>query len=209
MSIESFVKNNVREPVRQRIIDACNNDQAATCVILACAWLRNHPDDLYVIHCYAEMLYQMTRYEEAVLVYQDAIERFPDHRWGIWNQLGHLYRYRGDLEQAAAWYQLAVVENPDDATSYIFLGAVQARQGHLELAEQTFRRATKCLEGCVDEAYHNLGLVLRGQGRLMEAKECFEQALVIDDDYHEAVDALRDVITAIEIESSRESDGSQ
>ena len=44
----------------------------------------------------------------------------------------------------------------------------QARQGKLVQAEATHRRATQCSHGQIDEAYHNLGLVLRGQGRLGE-----------------------------------------
>ena len=47
----------------------------------------------------AESLYQMARYEESLQIYNEAIVRFPDDRWGIYNQIGHLYRYRGELDQ--------------------------------------------------------------------------------------------------------------
>ena len=89
---------------------AFRNDQAATTVVLASRWLETHPDDLWVIHKYAEMLYKMTRDEEAIRVYLDAIEQFEEWRWGIYNQLGHLYRYRGDLKIAEEWYQKAIDE---------------------------------------------------------------------------------------------------
>jgi tetratricopeptide (TPR) repeat protein len=51
----------------------------------------------------------------------------------------------------------------------------------------------------VDEAYYNLGLVLRGQERYAEARECFVAALAAaeDDDYEEASRALEDVEKAM------------
>ncbi|MBC8351405.1 MAG: tetratricopeptide repeat protein [Planctomycetes bacterium] len=182
------------------IREAYNNDQAATCVLLCQQWLRDNPDDLSVIHDYATMLYKMTRFDEAIAVYNNALERFPDSRWGIYNQLGHLHRYRGALLEAEIAYQQAIDTDPGESASYIFLGAVQARQGKLTDAERTHRLATQCPEGLIDEAYHNLGLVLRGQGRLADAKVCFEKAIEIDNDYANAIEALKDVTTALEIE---------
>lgn len=184
------------------IREAYDNDQAATCVLLCERWLRKNPDDLWVIHDYATMLYKMTRFDEAIAVYNDALARFPEDRWGIYNQLGHLHRYRGSFLDAENAYQQAIDADPDEAASYIFLGAVQARQGKLEEAERTHRLATQCPEGFIDEAFHNLALVLRGQGRLAEAKQCFEKAIEIDNKYAEAIEALKDVTTALEIEAA-------
>ena len=45
------------------------NDQAATTVLLAeRGWLTVHPDDVGVMTHYADMLYQMTRYDDALKV---------------------------------------------------------------------------------------------------------------------------------------------
>lgn len=140
----------------------------------------------------------MARYEESLQVYNDALVRFPDHRWGIFNQIGHLYRYRGDLDQAASWYERAIEDDDDEASSYIFLGAVRARQGKLDQAEAIHRKATTCTNGLIEEAFHNLGLVLRGQLRLSEAAECFRHAIEIDPGYTDAIEALSDVTCAQE-----------
>ena len=158
-------------------------------------WLKDHPDDVSVASTYGEMLYQLTRYDEALAVFHDMIEHFPERRWGTYNQLGHLYRYRGDFEKAMRWYRKAIEEDSTEATSFIFLGAIQARQGLLTDAEATHRTATQCKNGCIDEAYHNLGLVLRGQGRYDEAEECFGKAIEIDPEYEAAIEALDDIIT--------------
>jgi tetratricopeptide (TPR) repeat protein len=190
--------------MRNLIWAAYRNDQAATTVLLAARWLRANPDDLSVIHKYATMLYKMTRYEEATRVYLDAIERFEDGRWGLYNQMGQLHRYRGDFAVAELWYQKAIDEDPDEAASYIFLGAVQAQQGKLAQAEATHRRATQCPDGLVDEAYHNLGLVLRGQGRLAEAADYFRKAIELCPEYADAIEALQDVEAALTLTAGDE-----
>jgi tetratricopeptide (TPR) repeat protein len=145
------------------------------------------------------MLYKMTRYESAIRVYSDAIERFEQNRWGLYNQMGHLCRYRGDFAGAEPWYQKAIDENPDETSSYVLLGDVQARQGKLRLAEETYRQATQYHDWAIDEAYHNLGLVLRSQGRLAEAAEWFRKAIDLSPEYIDANEALQDVESALVI----------
>lgn len=184
--------DNIRDEIRSAYL----SDRVSTCEALAKIWLANNPDDIWVVHMLAEALYQMARYDESLKLYHEALIRFPDRRWGIYNQLGHLYRYRGELDQAAVWYKKAIDDDPDEASSYIFLGAVKARQGKLTEAEEIHRQATTCKEGLIEEAYHNLGLVLRGQSRLEEAAACFRHALEIDPKYNEAMEALEDIVLA-------------
>jgi tetratricopeptide (TPR) repeat protein len=169
------------------------DDQAISCVILAEHWLEDHPDDKLVTLKYAEMLYLLTRYDDAIQVYLDALEKFPENRCGIYAGLGGLYRYRGQFSEAEIWFRKATEANSDNATFFTFLGAVQARQGNLVEAEASHRRATKCATGCIDEAWHNLGLVLRGQGYLLDAAECFRKAIKLYPEYADAKEALRDV----------------
>ena len=185
--------------IRDSIQNANRRDQVATCVTLSKIWLSQHPDDIWVVHMLAESLYQMARYEESLQVYNEALVRFPDHQWGIFNQIGHLYRYRGDLDLAASWYERAIEDDDDEASSYIFLGAVRARQGKLDEAESIHRKATTCTNGLIEEAFHNLGLVLRGQMKLSEAAECFRRAIEIDPGYTDAIEALEDVTRSQEI----------
>ena len=143
------------------------------------------------------MLYKQERYEEAIAVYLDAIERFDEWRWGLFNQMGHLYRRRGDFGIAELWYQKAIAEDPEEAASYIFLGAAQAMQGKLEEAEATYRKATQCPEGSIDEAYCKLGLVLRSQGRFAEAAVVLRKAREIDPKYAHPAEVLEDVEGAL------------
>src|SRR5262245_58928380 len=95
---------------RESVRAASRGGQAATTVLLAPLWLREHPDDLGILLDHAEMLYSLTRYDEAVRVYRDVLERFPapNVQGAVSAQLGHLYRYRGDLLQAEHWYRQVI-----------------------------------------------------------------------------------------------------
>src|SRR4051795_7404742 len=106
------------------------------------------------------MLYQLTHYERALEVCLQAIERATEGRRFLYIEMGSLHRYRGDFPGAEPWFRKAIGEAPDDSNAYTFLGAVQARQGKLAEAEETHRRGTQCTKGCIEEAHHNLGLVL-------------------------------------------------
>lgn len=187
------------EVTREMVKEAFRNDHAATTVRLAPHWLRDHPGDIGIILDYAEMLYMMTRYEDAIRVYEDALARTEgDGRWAIYNQIGHMYQYWGRPGEAEPWFRRAIETEPDEIASYVFLGACQARQGKLEEAEETHRAATERKESSLlDEAYHNLGLVLRGQDRLAEAAECFRTAVALDPRYAAAAEALDDVERAM------------
>jgi tetratricopeptide (TPR) repeat protein len=63
----------------------------------------------------------------------------------------------------------------------------------LQDAAAVHRRATRCKEGCIDEAFLNLGFVLRALERYSEARKCFQRALEIDPKYKEAKEALADI----------------
>jgi tetratricopeptide (TPR) repeat protein len=107
--------------------------------------------------------------------------------------MGRLFRESGDHSRAAEWFRRAIEAAPDDCIGHIGLGGLLARQGRLVEAEEVHRAGTRCTKGCVDEAFLNLGLLLRAQGRFTEAAGCFEEALRRDPNYRDAKRALRDV----------------
>jgi tetratricopeptide (TPR) repeat protein len=140
----------------------------------------------------------LARHDEA----QSALKRAlavcpPEKLWIPLSEMGHLHRARGEFKAAAAWYRQAIDAVPEEASPRIYLSGVLARSGRLKEAESSLRAAVRCALGCRDEAYLNLGFVLRAQGRYEEAATCFEQALALDPKYAAARKALRDVRSAI------------
>ena len=87
--------------------------------------------------------------------------------------------------------------DPNNAGRHIFLGALLAKKGDFAGAETSHRKAIRCSEGRVDEAYLNLGLVLRAQEHYKEALACFERAIEMTPDYREAITKKADLEKAI------------
>ena len=96
----------------------------------------------------------------------------PEKVWIPLAEMGHLNKARGEFWGAAAWYGQAIKSVPDEAGGHIGLGDILARFGRLQEAEAAHRAATFCSKGRRDEAYLNLGLVLRAQQRYKEAASC-------------------------------------
>ena len=115
--------------------------------------------------------------------------------------IGTLIGWRGDDTAAQQWFQKAIDEFPGDTQGYIYLGGLLARRGRLAEAEQTHRRGTLCISGCIHEAYLNLGYILRAQERYEEAAACFQHAIDLDPEYEDAQTAKADVERAIELRS--------
>lgn len=157
-------------------------------------FVRDHPDHGPAWALLGGALGDLSQFGEAEVALHRAMDLArPRMATYIASDLGTLFRHKGDYGAAEQWFRRAIDLSPDDAQGYIYLGALLARAGRLSEAEEVHRRGTACVAGCVDEAYHNLGLVLRALGRYAEAGDCFDKALDIDPHYRDARAARRDV----------------
>jgi len=141
-------------------------------------------------------LLDMANYDEAEQAIARAIELFPPSKrhMGIL-QMGYVHEQRGDYEQAMSWYRRMIESLPEDNRGYVYLGGMLAKQGRLREAEEVHRTATERCDKSrgLEEAFHNLGLVLRAQERYEEAANCFSEAIRIDPKDRPARKALGDV----------------
>lgn len=175
-------------------------DMVCCTIELSRRYLAAHPDHGVVWLYYADSLYAVARYPEALTALRRGLRLCPPKKLHlVYCRFGHLHRQRGALRLAERWYRRAIESSPSDATYRIFLGAVLARAGRLQEAEAVHRRATRCKEGCIDEAFLNLGLVLRALERYSDARKCFQRALDIDPKYKEARKELSDVERVLEL----------
>ncbi len=183
-----------KRPRFQRLQRLSNGPYSALTIRFGRRYLQDYPDHGPAWLLVGIALVGLARYEEAEQAFAKALEFCPaEMRQLPLDELGHLFREAGDYEQAAKWYQKAIEADPGDATHHIYLGAVRAKQGRFLEAEEEHRAAIECSEGCIDEAYLNLGFVLRALDRLAEAAECFRNAISLDPEYRLARRALRDV----------------
>lgn len=149
-------------------------------------------------------LIDLARYDEAEEALLRAIAHCPPARlWVPRSEMGRLFASRGDHEGAEFWYRQAVEAAPDRAEPRIDLGGLLARSGRLIEAEAILHAAVWSREGPHDEAWLNLGLVLRALDRLDESIACFEAALKLNPKYRSAKRALRDVRQALRLSRRR------
>ena len=188
-------KDELRERRYQRLRRAWDEPLPALTVLRARRYLARYPDDWMGWFILGSTLTDLARYREAAEALENSLRFVPERsRHVVFGKFGQLCREQGEYDRAGEWFQRAIDAAPTDAAGRIYLGAVLAKQGRLAEAEAVHRGATEdCYEGCIDEAFLNLGFVLRAQERFEEARAAFLEALHIDPGYEYARHALRDV----------------
>ncbi len=191
-----------RDRLRQTLFDRVDRaDRAGLPALTA----RRARDFLAVFPTYGPAWYRLGQalteldcHEDAEQALRQAIRFCPSTCLHLpYTALGKAVHKSGDASEAESWFRKAIETAPDDCQGYIYLGGLLASLGRLAEAEEVHRRGIRCSEGCLDEAFLNLGLVLRAQQRFAEAVECFEEAIRRDPDYKAAKAALRDVKACI------------
>jgi tetratricopeptide (TPR) repeat protein len=157
------------------------------------------PNDMFGWITLADALSGLARYNEARSALKKANFLCSKENLSIvFYQIGHLYKNKGDYPRAEKWYKQAVEENAS-TRNLIFLGACLAKQGKFKEAKKYHRKAIKVASDLPDEAYYNLGLILRAEEKFEEALECFEKAIELDPEYKIAKEAKRDIIKVLKI----------
>jgi tetratricopeptide (TPR) repeat protein len=187
-----------REEQFERFRVACDEGHPALAIELGKLYLATYPEDPWALIYFGMELQTLARYAEAHAAYERAMSLLPvgEHK-RIYRQCGLLAQDQADIEAAEGWYRRAIEALPTDATAYIYLGAMLAKNGRLDEAEVCHRQATECPEGCIDEAFLNLGYVLRAKGQYLDALECFREALSrdpLDTDVQEALEDMEQVL---------------
>jgi tetratricopeptide (TPR) repeat protein len=194
-----------RRFIEDALTDAGCEKHPATAVVLARELVRIDPEDGIAWLQLGKALGYLSNYGEAERAFQNALKYCKEStHYLVYVCKGHTCKRRGDYEGAVTSYRVALDLMPHDADMYTFLGSTLQQLGKLAEAEELHRVGTECKEGCIDEAYHFRGLALRCQGRLEEARECFEKATELDPDYSDAKEALTDVRAAIDYQKSFE-----
>jgi tetratricopeptide (TPR) repeat protein len=190
----------MRQRIRfQRLLRLSDGPFPALTICYARRYLSRYPQHARAWTTFGIALVEVARYQEAEESLRRSLQLCPESkRQYPMAQLGNLFRAAGDNAAAESWYRKAIEADPNEATWHIFLGALLAKRGRLHEAEKVHRTATQCERGAIDEAYLNLGLVLRALERFQEAADCFRDAIRLDPKYRPAKQALRDVERCIE-----------
>jgi tetratricopeptide (TPR) repeat protein len=178
----------------QQLIDAFRDDCPALMIELGLLYLQEGEPAEPALTMMGQAYAALARFAEARSAYERALEiAEPDRQGRIFTLLGDLCRTQLNHTEAESFYRRAIACAPTDATAFIYLGGMFAGQGRFGEAEALHRRATQCIDGCIDEAYLNLGFVLRAKGEYLNALDCFREALARSPDYEEAKAGLADM----------------
>ena len=113
--------------------------------------------------------------EKAIRMYEEALERKPDHLPSL-RSLWVALSGQGQLTRGMKLIEKTLQTAPDDPVTLNHLGSGYLAQGLLDKAIQTLDAAVG-LDPDLAEAHNNLGLALAGKQRLPHAVEAFQEAI--------------------------------
>jgi tetratricopeptide (TPR) repeat protein len=156
-------------------------------------YLERRPHEDYAWFLFGDALRVMGLTDEAERALLKAVELAPGPDWVLQLTLAHLYKDAGNPVEAERWFELAAEDEnaAGQAWFWILRGSNLSSHGQFKQAEKCLRQAIALGDDNRDEALLNLGYVLRAQGRYLEAKRLFRQALDLNPDYALADKALR------------------
>ncbi len=167
-------------------------------------YLERRPDEDYAWFLFGDSLRVLGLTDEAERALLKAVELAPGPDWVLQLTLAHLYKDAGNHVEAERWFELAAEDEAaaEQAWFWILRGSNLSSHGQFKQSEKCFRQAIALGDDNRDEALLNLGYVLRAQGRYLEAKRQFRQALDLNPDYslaEKAIQSLDGIESAISL----------
>jgi glycosyltransferase involved in cell wall biosynthesis len=141
----------------------------------------NDASTLYELHYHLGSVYsELQNPNKAEHHYQAALQQpIPARlKLGATNNLGNIFKDKGQLQNAAAMYQQALQIDPSFSVGYYNLGMTLKAMGQLSAAIEHYQRAIE-LNPNYAEAYQNLGVVLLKVGQVLESIDAFGNAIAL------------------------------
>jgi tetratricopeptide (TPR) repeat protein len=185
----------------QRLMMAWSREDIACRHEIALQYTAAYPENIAGWIALADARTELAQYADALAALRCArrlAKSSPRHQAFVWMSFGHLYRARSELSLAIRYYRRAVGSQPT-TSALIFLGAALAQRGDLAEAKRCHRRAARLATENPDEAFFNLGLILRAERRYDEAIAYFDEALKHDPGYAAARKARTDCVQALAV----------
>lgn len=162
--------------------------------------LRISPDNHLSHSNLGVALNEQGNYREAMYHFQEAIRIKPTYAIAHGN-IGSTYILQGKLEEGVKHLRKAFKIDPNHRL-------IQRKFADVLMMKKEYGEATELYQLLLkyehnsSEIYNNLGVAMAGQGRIREARECFDQALKISPDYSQAR-ANKDIVGKMSIDSKR------
>lgn len=142
------------------------------------------PKDQNVQHRLGAVLARQGRLADAAPHFQAALSAGPPSA-ELLADAGYFCYLQDHLDEAERNLRAALEKDPSNQRARNNLALVLGNQGHVEESLAEFRQVVG-----EDEAYANLGYVLAQRGQLTSAKQCYGQALTLNNSLRPAAEAL-------------------
>lgn len=191
--------------LRQRAKEAYRDDREAVVIELLTPYVQHRPNDAYAWHMLGDALRIVGRFQESEPTLLRALELAPDSkRVAVRSRLAQLYNDMGRYADAERNYADLTADDEWGSQGWVWVlrGANLAVLGDHTLAEKCHRKATTLDEVDLDEAWLNLGLVLRAQGRHSEAIDALKKSVELDPTCERAkksLSSLEGIESAVEL----------
>ncbi len=107
--------------------------------------------------------------EDAITIYQSAIDKDSQLPIWVYNQLGNALDQNDRVDEAITIYQKAIQLYPDDFNLYLRVAPLYTQTGNLESAIESYKQAIQLKSDLSFSVYANLANILRQQGQEQEA----------------------------------------
>jgi tetratricopeptide (TPR) repeat protein len=123
------------------------------------------------------------------------LSQWPAHEMEFYTTLGDAYRNSGDVKQAAAAFQQAVLRSPDSVSALQALAGAYKASGEVERSEETLKHALQIAPSDAN-VWFQYGMLEAGLGHTGSAIEKVQKAVALNPDVTEAYTSLASLLLA-------------
>ncbi|MGQ9472074.1 MAG: tetratricopeptide repeat protein [Candidatus Aminicenantales bacterium] len=130
-------------------------------------------------------LFEQKRYEEAILIYQEILQKYPD-AYIIYKNIGNCYFQQEKYAEAEKEYQKILEKDPQNIDAMILIGNTYANRGETDKAMEYYGKiAFEKIEDPV--VLYNLGTNYYNSSRFEEALKYYQRAVDLQKDFLDAI----------------------
>lgn len=138
--------------------------------------LETYANNLELINLKAQNYYWQQDYREAIKCFEKLIELGESSEF-VYEKLSVCYEKHFNYKKALEFRELALIFNPDDATTRYVIGSYYLELEDFENAEKYISQALLALDRPLDEEYMKLANVLNRQKKYKEAISTLDKAI--------------------------------
>ncbi|MCX7973814.1 MAG: tetratricopeptide repeat protein [Candidatus Aminicenantes bacterium] len=142
-------------------------------------------DDLKMLLQKGNDLFEQKKYEEAIIVYNEVLQKYPD-AYIIYKNIGNCYFNLEKYEEAEAAYQKILDKDPQNVDAIILIGNTYANRGLNDKAMEWYRKIN--FEKIEDPiVLYNLGTNYYNNSKFEEALKFYLRAVELQKDFLDAI----------------------